>query len=93
MKTLICKSTGKYLRYEGGKFISLEVPQLWHDNMSLDRFRKTAKDFWDNNLDISDVELIEVFVIKKSDLPKKLVFRFNFLGNRYKFRNWIFARI
>jgi hypothetical protein len=72
MKTLIKKSTGEYLsfNYITGDFYECKMPTVLSDTFRLYSLKNTFdKTEEPDDLDFTDVELIEVFVIKESDLP------------------------
>jgi|GEM_PF-2841834 len=69
MKTLIKKSTGEYLSSNYNGLYKTEIPEIWADSIHIKDFEDDLGSTSNVKIDFTDVELIEVFVIKESDLP------------------------
>jgi hypothetical protein len=66
MKTLIRKSTGEYLSLWDSHFIICDEPEILPDLATLERIIEIGSV---NEGELSDVELINVIVLKESDIP------------------------
>lgn len=65
-KTIIKKSTKEYVHYLDGTLYVCERPKLCADNITLEDFKRYAKDYDDTDLDITDLEIIDIEITIKT---------------------------
>lgn len=67
MKAIIHKPTGQWVQFIEQDWGTCNVPQLYPNTSSLEGIKEFNKRSYDHDLDITDLEMIDVVIVTKSE--------------------------